>query len=97
MPRDGKARTIGSAAGGILLVTLILGFLLAPLAADAQGSGKVRRIGFLGNSTAHLESNLVEPFRQGLRDPATSSAETSSSSTDERKGSVSAFPSSSPS
>ena len=68
MPRDGKARTIGSAAGGILLVTLILGFLLAPLAADAQGSGKVRRIGFLGNSTAHLESNLVEPFRQGLRD-----------------------------
>ena len=26
------------------------------------------RIGFLGNSTAALEANLIEPFRQGLRD-----------------------------
>ena len=26
------------------------------------------RIGFLGNSTAVLEANLIEPFRQGLRD-----------------------------
>jgi putative ABC transport system substrate-binding protein len=31
-------------------------------------SQKVRRIGFLGNSTAALEANLVGPFRQGLRD-----------------------------
>ena len=26
------------------------------------------RIGFLGNSTAALEANLVGPFREGLRD-----------------------------
>jgi ABC-type uncharacterized transport system substrate-binding protein len=26
------------------------------------------RIGFLGNTTAALEANLIEPFRQGLRD-----------------------------
>jgi putative tryptophan/tyrosine transport system substrate-binding protein len=26
------------------------------------------RVGFLGNSTAALEANLIEPFRQGLRD-----------------------------
>jgi len=40
----------------------------APLAVDAQQSGKVPRIGFLGNSTATLEANLVGPFREGLRD-----------------------------
>ena len=40
----------------------------APLAAEAQPAGKVPRIGFLGNSTAALEANLVGPFREGLRD-----------------------------
>ena len=40
----------------------------APLVADAHQSGKVSRIGFLGNSTAALEANLVGPFRDGLRD-----------------------------
>ena len=30
--------------------------------------GNVYRIGFLGNSTAALEANLVGPFREGLRD-----------------------------
>jgi len=42
--------------------------LVAPLAADAQQAAKVPRIGFLGNSTAALEANLVGPFREGLRD-----------------------------
>jgi putative tryptophan/tyrosine transport system substrate-binding protein len=36
-----------------------------PLAAQAQ---KVYRIGFLGNSTAVLEANLVGSFREGLRE-----------------------------
>ena len=49
-----------------LLVVLVL--LAAPLAAEAQQAGKVYRIGFLGNSTAALEGNLVGPFREGLRD-----------------------------
>jgi putative ABC transport system substrate-binding protein len=35
---------------------------------EAQQAGKVPRIGFLGNSTAVLEANLVGPFREGLRD-----------------------------
>jgi putative ABC transport system substrate-binding protein len=39
-----------------------------PLAAEAQPAGRVYRIGFLGNSTAALEANLVGPFREGLRD-----------------------------
>jgi putative ABC transport system substrate-binding protein len=43
-------------------------FLAAPLAAEAQPTGKLYRIGFLGNSTAALEANLVGPFREGLRD-----------------------------
>jgi putative tryptophan/tyrosine transport system substrate-binding protein len=50
-----------------LLVTLTLGFLVAPLA-DAQPVGKVPRIGVLG---PHLPAAYVfqmEAFRQGLRE-----------------------------
>jgi len=55
--------------GGIgFTLTLALGILLGPLAAQAQQTGKPYRIGFLGNSTAALEANLVGPFRAGLRD-----------------------------
>ena len=50
---------------GIGLATLIL---VSAHLAEAQQPGKVPRIGFLGNSTADLEANLVGPFREGLRD-----------------------------
>ncbi|HEU4343790.1 MAG TPA: ABC transporter substrate-binding protein [Candidatus Binatia bacterium] len=36
--------------------------------AEAQQTKKVPRVGFLGNSTAALEANLIGPFREGLRD-----------------------------
>jgi ABC-type uncharacterized transport system substrate-binding protein len=50
-------------------IILISGAVVAgPLAAQAQQPAKVPRIGFLGNSTAALESNLVGPFREGLRE-----------------------------
>jgi putative ABC transport system substrate-binding protein len=39
-----------------------------PLGAVAQVPDKPPRIGFLGNSTAALEANLVGPFREGLRE-----------------------------
>jgi putative ABC transport system substrate-binding protein len=39
----------------------------APLAAEAQPAGRTATIGFLGNSSLALESNLVEAFREGLR------------------------------
>jgi len=52
----------------LLLVVLALGIPCALLAAEAQQANKVPRIGFLGNSTAALEANLVGPFRDGLRD-----------------------------
>ena len=47
---------------------ITLGILLGSLAAQAQQTGNMYRIGFLGNSTAALEANLVGPFREGLRD-----------------------------
>jgi putative tryptophan/tyrosine transport system substrate-binding protein len=39
-----------------------------PFAARAQQATKVYRIGFMGNSTAALEANLVGPFRDALRE-----------------------------
>jgi ABC-type uncharacterized transport system substrate-binding protein len=51
-----------------LALVLTIGLLAAPLASDAQPAGKAHRIGFLGNSTAALEANLVTPFREGLRE-----------------------------
>jgi putative tryptophan/tyrosine transport system substrate-binding protein len=50
-------------------ITLLGGAaVMASSPARAQSAGKVHRIGFLGNSTAVLEANLVGPFRKALRD-----------------------------
>ncbi len=38
------------------------------LTARAQQAGKIPRIGFMGNSTAALEANLIGPFRDGFRE-----------------------------
>src|SRR5215813_7247216 len=49
-------------------VALLGGVVAAwPFAARAQHGGKIPRVGFMGNSTAALEANLIEPFREGLR------------------------------
>ena len=51
------------------LFWLITAILLALIhRAEAQQPTRIPRIGYLGNSTAALEENLVEPFRQGLHD-----------------------------
>src|SRR6266404_882936 len=55
-------------AGGACLTLARAGALMAPLVSFAQQLAKVPRIGFLGNSTAALEANLIGPFREGLRD-----------------------------
>ena len=52
-----------SAVGWI--VTLALGFLAAPLEADAQPSAKVATIGYLSMAGS---VPLAEAFRQGLQD-----------------------------
>ena len=49
-------------------LALLGGATLAPGPARAQPTGKMRRIGFMGNSTEKLEANLVGPFRKALRD-----------------------------
>ncbi|HEX9445133.1 MAG TPA: ABC transporter substrate-binding protein [Candidatus Binatia bacterium] len=51
----------------IFLTIIAAVFLAHGYPAEAQ-QVQVRRVGFLGNSTAALEANLVGPFRQGLRD-----------------------------
>jgi putative tryptophan/tyrosine transport system substrate-binding protein len=52
-----------------LLITLTLGFLVAPLATDAQPPGKMTRIGILAApSDAPERVRNLEAFRQGLRD-----------------------------
>ena len=50
-----------------LLVTLALGFLAAPLAADAQPPKKVGRIGVLISASTLWAQPLLEAFRQELR------------------------------
>jgi hypothetical protein len=72
----GDRRLVGGRGAGTVvlfctvwsLVTLSLGFLVGRLAAQAQQTGTLYRIGFLGNSTAALKANLVGPFREGMRE-----------------------------
>ena len=54
--------------GAVQLADVRLPSVAVPIAVEAQATGKVHRIGFLGNSTPALEANLVGPFREGLRD-----------------------------
>jgi putative ABC transport system substrate-binding protein len=50
-------------------IALLGGVVAAwPFAARAQHGGKIPRVGFMGNSTAALEANLIGPFREGLRE-----------------------------
>ena len=50
------------------LFVFSLGALSAPLAADAQPTGKVYRIGYLGMGSATVSPPFVEAFREGLRE-----------------------------
>jgi ABC-type uncharacterized transport system substrate-binding protein len=50
------------------VITLLGGAAAWPVAARAQQGGKIPRVGFMGNSTEALETNLIGPFREGLRE-----------------------------
>lgn len=49
------------------ILALAVCVVVSPSATEAQETERTYRIGFLGNSTAALEANLVGPFREGLR------------------------------
>jgi len=49
-------------------IALTGGAVIWPVLGKAAEPRKVRRVGFLGNSTAALETNLIGPFREGLRE-----------------------------
>jgi putative tryptophan/tyrosine transport system substrate-binding protein len=50
-----------------LFVTIALGLLVAPRAADAQPVGKVVRIGYLAPGTATTSTVTRKAFSDGLR------------------------------
>jgi putative ABC transport system substrate-binding protein len=52
----------------LLFGILVLAMPATPPTTAAQTSQKAVTIGFLGNSSAALESKLVEAFREGMRD-----------------------------
>jgi putative ABC transport system substrate-binding protein len=53
----------------LLLVTLAFGFLMGPLVAQAQQTGKLYRIGWLSAGPAPPEPTVqIQAFQQGLRD-----------------------------
>ena len=47
---------------------LVLSLLAAPIAAEAQASAKVPRIGYLGATSSSAGARFLEAFRQGLRE-----------------------------
>ncbi len=47
---------------------VVLGFVAAPLTAEAQPAGKVHRIGYLSGRSPTATHPLTEGFRQGLRE-----------------------------
>ena len=52
----------------IIVVAFAISVLIAPSASQAQQRGHVPRLGYLGTSSASLESELLNAFREGLRD-----------------------------
>ena len=59
--------------------------LAAPLAAEAQQSGKVYRIGFISMRSGPADNPQLEAFRQGLREMGISKGRTSFSRSDMRE------------
>ena len=52
----------------IIVVAFTISVLITPSASQAQHSGHVPRVGYLGTSSPSLEPELVKAFREGLRD-----------------------------
>jgi putative ABC transport system substrate-binding protein len=73
-----EATTLALSALGVI-VTLVLGILVVPVATEAQQPAKkVHRIGYLTGASAAAESSSVEALRQGLHDLGYVEGQTSS-------------------
>jgi putative tryptophan/tyrosine transport system substrate-binding protein len=57
-----------TAPGPVVIVSLILALLAAPLAAEAQQTGHAFRVGFLSTASASSAAPRVEAFTRGLRE-----------------------------
>ena len=65
-----RHKPLGSSRRRTTVCASVLGAMLLALCSSApaqEAARKISRLGFLGNSTAALEANLVGPFRDGLR------------------------------
>ena len=51
-----------------VLLAIATTLLAMPLPGETQNARKIYRVGYLGNSSASLEPDLVEAFRQGMRE-----------------------------
>ncbi len=51
-----------------LAVALALSFMVAPFGADGEQAGKVYRIGYLGPTSPETSAEMLDGFRQGLRE-----------------------------
>jgi putative ABC transport system substrate-binding protein len=68
-PAEKRARQAVSRTAYEFCLVFLLGLLAGPLAADAQLSGKVTRIGYLGDGSSAARAAIsLEPFREGLRE-----------------------------
>jgi putative tryptophan/tyrosine transport system substrate-binding protein len=63
----GKNLAVGGGNRRAFVALIGAGFIW-PVLGKAAEPGKAHRVGFLGNSTAALEANLIRPFRDGLRE-----------------------------
>src|SRR2546428_2418823 len=84
-PRTRCMRRIG------LAVILAVGFVLAPLAVNAQPADRVYRIGMLERTSPAINAANLEGFRHGLRRWGTPRGRTLSSSTDQPMAATSGF------
>ena len=51
-----------------LAVVLALGLALAPLVAEAQGTGRIARVGIVAATSPTAGRQMVDAFRAGLRE-----------------------------
>ena len=54
--------------GTVIIIVLVLGVLVAPLASPAQQTGKVYRVGFIVTSAREEVAHLVKALDEGLRE-----------------------------